>query len=104
ELLRMGMKEERVIVEARARHSTTNLRNAGRVMLEHGIRAALITTLGGGLFGSDLFGQDFYFANPILSTFYARCERELGYRVGELNDAGDAHVEFVPSESVRRLN
>src|SRR6185436_14615860 len=69
ELVRMGMDEERIIVEARARHSTTNLRNAGRLMFEYGMKSALVATVGGGVGGSDVFGQDFYFENPETSTF-----------------------------------
>ncbi|APR76265.1 Hypothetical protein A7982_01612 [Minicystis rosea] len=103
ELLAMGLPEDRILVDARARHSTTNLRNAGRMMLDHGMTRAVIVTLGGGLFGSDLFGQDFYFAHPVLSTFHARCERELGYRVGELEAAGEEHITFVPAADVRRV-
>jgi hypothetical protein len=102
-LIGMGLPEERVLVDARARHSTTNLRNAGRVMLALGMSQALVTTVGGGLFGSDFFGQDFYFANPVLSTFYVRCQRELGYRVGTLTAAGDQHIAFAPSPDVTRV-
>jgi hypothetical protein len=94
---------ERILVDARARHSTTNLRNAGRLMLAAGMRNALVSTMGGGLFGSDVFGQDFYFSNPVLSTFYARCESELGYRVGELADGSDGLVSFVPAPEVTRI-
>jgi len=104
ELLAMGLSKDRIIVEARARHSTTNLRNAGRFMRRFGLRRALVTTVGGGVFGSDLFDQDFYFSNPVLSTFYARCERELGYRVGELEGAGARHTTFIPSPAVERIN
>jgi hypothetical protein len=104
ELVRMGMQEERVLVEARARHSTTNLRNAGRIMRKYGLSSALITTKGGGLFGSALFGQDFYFSNPELSMFHRRSEKELGYRVGELTAAGDGRIAFVPSPGVTRFN
>jgi hypothetical protein len=103
-LVAMGVSEDRIIVEARARHSTTNLRNAGRFMLDHGMRSAVITTTGGGVLGLDLFDQDFYFSNPTLSTFHRRCERELGYRVGALSGAGPNHTEFVPSPDVRRIN
>lgn len=103
-LLAMGVPAERVLVDPRARHSTTNLRNAGRFMLDHGIARAVIATLGGGVLGSDVFGQDFYFAHPILSTFYRRCERELGYRVGELEGVGEDRIAFVPSAEVRRIN
>jgi hypothetical protein len=103
-LVGMGLSQDRIIVEACARHSTTNLRNAGRFMLDHDLKRAVITTTGGGVLGSDLFDQDFYFSNPTLSTFHARCERQLGYRVGELSSAGPNHTEFIPSPSVRRIN
>lgn len=103
-LVAMGFPADRVLVEARARHSTTNLRNAGRFLLERRIGRAVITTSGAGVAGSNVFDQDFYFANPVLSTFYHRCEAELGYRVGELNRVSPGHTEFVPSPDVRRIN
>ena len=102
-LLGMGVPEERILVEARARHSTTNLRNAGRLLLAEGLGRAVIVTLGGGAFGSDFWGQDFYFAHPTLSTFHGRCEKDLGYRVGELTGAGEAHILFVPAPEVTRV-
>jgi hypothetical protein len=103
-LLAMGVDDDRVVVEARARHSTTNLRNAGRFMRAHGLTRGLVTTLGGGVGGSEVFDQDFYFSHPTLSTFHLRCERELGYRLGELSSAGDRHTTFVPSASVVSIN
>jgi hypothetical protein len=103
ELLSMGMPEDRILVEARARHSTTNLRNAARHMVQHGMRIGLITTVGGGVGGSDVFDQDFYLSNPTMSTFHARCERELGYKVGELRGIETAHIEFIPSPSCRKI-
>jgi hypothetical protein len=102
-LLAQGVPTERVLVDARARHSTTNLRNSGRIMRATGMARALVATLGGGLFGSDLFGQDFYFSNPVLSTFYARCDSELGYRVGELEALDGGLIAFVPSADVTRV-
>lgn len=103
-LVAMGVPADRVLVEARARHSTTNLRNAGRVLFERRLARAVITTSGGGVAGSNVFDQDFYFGNPVLSTFYSRCERELGYRVGELKRVGPSHTELIPSPDVRRIN
>ena len=102
-LLDAGVPPDRVLVDARARHSTTNLRNAGRIMRALGMRRAIIATVGGGVLGSDLFGQDFYFSNPVISTFYARCASELGYRVGDLEDAGDGLVAFLPAPEVTRI-
>jgi hypothetical protein len=102
-LLSMSVPEERVLVDARARHSTTNLRNAGRIMLGCGMERAVIVTLAGGVPGTDLFGQDFYFSHPVLSTFYRRCEHELGYQVGDLTAVSDHHIAFVPSPRVREV-
>ena len=103
ELVTLGVDEEQILVEARARHSTTNLRNAGRIMRALGMQSGLITTVGGGIGGSDVFDQDFYFSHPTLSTFYARSVRELGYRVGELRGAGALHTEFIPEAEVTRV-
>jgi hypothetical protein len=100
-LVEMGVPAERILVDARARHSTTNLRNAGRIMLKHGLSRALITAPGGGL---GRFDQTFYFGNPEVSTFYGRCESELGYRVGGLEWVDQGRVAFTPAPEVRRLN
>jgi hypothetical protein len=102
-ILPMGVPADRILLDARARTSMTNLRNAGRLVLVHGLGRALVVTLGGGLFGSDVFGQDFYFANPDLSTFNFRCEHQLGYRVGTLEKDGDHRVAFTPAPEVVRV-
>jgi hypothetical protein len=101
-LLAMGVPPERVIVDCMARHSTTNLRNAGRYMLEHGMKTALVTT------SRD---QDFYFSHPTISTFNLRCREDLGYTLGDLHDGEDGflglggrHSIFSPSPDVMRLN
>jgi hypothetical protein len=103
-LLGMSVPAARILVDARARSSMTNLRNAGRVLLRLRLPRALVITLGGGVAGTDLFGQDFYFANPTLSTFHARCESELGYRVGDLQADGDSRIAYVPAPEVARIN
>jgi hypothetical protein len=103
-LVAMGIPEHDIVLEARARHSTTNLRNAGRFMLTHGLKRALVTPPGGGIAGSRVFDQAFYFANPEHSTFHSRCERELGFRIGELQEAGPDRVAFVPTRDVLRTN
>ena len=102
-LLQMGLPPARVLVDARARSSMTNLLIAGRVLLVHGLGRALVVTLGGGLFGSDVFGLYFYFANPDLSTFNFRCEHELGYRVGALAKDVDHRIAFTPAPEVVRV-
>lgn len=102
-LVEMGVPADRIIVDAQARHSTTNLRNCGRYMKKHGMENALITTRGGGVGPWD---QEFYMRAPDLSTFHARSRRELGYEVGSLQDIGDgkAEIEFKPSDDVKRFN
>lgn len=100
----MGIDDDSILVDTRARHTTTNLRNAGRMMRALGIPSSVVVTKGGGIGGSDFFGQDFYLANPTLSTFHSRCERELGYRVGALEGIGDGRILFTPSPDVDRFS
>jgi len=95
-LLARGVEPARILVEPCARHSTTNLRNAGRMLLELGAREALIVTSAG------LAGQGRYFGHPWISTFHLRCVVELGYRVGELERLSAVHVRFRPSPDVLR--
>ncbi|MFN8671947.1 MAG: YdcF family protein [Candidatus Sericytochromatia bacterium] len=40
----LKVPEDRILVEGIARHSTTNLRNAGRMMLEHGLKNGVIVS------------------------------------------------------------
>ncbi|MEZ4300557.1 MAG: YdcF family protein [Polyangiaceae bacterium] len=101
-LCAMGVPPEHILVDAFARHTTTNLRNAGRIMRLLRVDRAVVVTRGGGAFGSDVFGQDFYLAHPDLSTFHARCRRELGYEVGQLRGVGEGRIELIPSPSVDR--
>lgn len=76
-LIRLGVPEDNIIVEDKARHSTTNLRNAGRIMLNKGMKKALITT------SSD---QDFYFSYPDLSGYHLRSLTEMGIIIGKLRE------------------
>jgi len=79
-LLSMGVPEDKIIVDNKARHSTTNLRNAGRYMLSHGMKKALITTS---------FAQDFYFSHPLISSFTFRSIAQMGLKVGKLRNPKD---------------
>lgn len=99
-LLERGVPEDRVLVDPHARHSTTNLRNAGRLMRELGLQRGLIVTG----YERAVFSQQFYFANPVLSTFLARCQATLGYGVGALKEVDDHHVAFSPAAEVARPN
>ncbi len=98
ELVARGVPPERVVVEPRARHSTTNLRNAGRFMLAHGLTRGLVVAGGGWPF----FNQAWYFAHPELSSFNRRCRRELGYVVGALRKIDAARVAFTPAPECAR--
>lgn len=99
-LLQNGLTARQVLIEPYARHTTTNLRNAGRILRRAGRRRGLVISG----FESPLFGQDFYLSHPLLSTFTERCRRELGYSVGELSPYGDNQTVFVPSEAVETRN
>jgi hypothetical protein len=92
-LLERGLPESAIVVEPCARHSTTNLRNAGRFMLKYHLRTALVVT------SAD---QAFYFANGRASTFEERSQSELGYMVGDLKQKTATSVEFAPSDDVLR--
>lgn len=81
-----------VIIEPCARHSHTNLRNAGRFMMSYGLLTALVITS---------VDQAFYFANPKMSGFDERCVVDLGYQVGTFQTQQDGHVAFRPSDQVR---
>lgn len=94
-LLARGLPPERVVLEPCARHTTTNLRNAGRILLRHGAREALVVTFG---------DQGHYVGFPWTSSFHLRCLVELGYRVGELEWLSPYHVRFRPSNQVFRAS
>jgi hypothetical protein len=85
---------EQVILEPYARHSTTNIRNAGRFLRAHGLDAAIVVT--------DL-GQGFYFGFPVLSSFHLRCDAELGYRLGTFSIVqGLSRIRYEPAPEVER--
>lgn len=95
ELLRLGAPEERVGVELRARHTTTNLRNVARLMLRRGWRSAVVVT-------TPL--QALYLAAAGWSGFGKRCRRELGYLPGQLRRLDRHRCRFEPAEETRRVN
>ncbi len=95
-LLELGIAADQILVDPHARHSTTNLRNAGRLMNSLRLVHGLIVTG----FERTTFSQAFYFAYAGLSTFTLRCQRELGYSVGTLRAVDDHHIEYTPSAAV----
>jgi DUF218 domain len=108
-LVAHGVEKERILVEPCARHTTTNLRNAGRILLALGVKEALVVTSdepdwlwrpSGWRFAE----QSYYLGFPWLSTFHLRCVVELGYRVGQLDWLEPMHVAFRPSPEVFRMS
>jgi hypothetical protein len=99
-LLDLHIAAERILVEPYARHTTTNLRNAGRFMRQGGLTSGLIVTG----FDRAVFSQAFYLAHAGLSTFHARCQEELGYIVGDLRREDDHHIAFSPAPEVDAPN
>jgi hypothetical protein len=99
-LVARGVAPEQLLVDPYARHSTTNLRNAGRLMRAAGVTTGLIATG----YESETFDQAFYFAHPILSTYAQRCRAELGYLVGQLDGIDEHHIAFKPAPEVDRLD
>jgi hypothetical protein len=95
ELVRLGVPREKIYLDTKARHSTTNLRNAGRFMLNHGMKRALVVSS---------IGQSFYFSNDEISTFKRRSRADLGYEVGDLRLIDPNRSEFEPSEQCRQEN
>ncbi|MGZ3437986.1 MAG: YdcF family protein [Polyangia bacterium] len=94
-LVERGVDPARILVEPCARHTTTNLRNAGRMVLAAGASEALVVTNG---------SQTYYLAFPWRSSFHVRCLAELGYRVGALEWLGPMHIAFRPSAEVFRAS
>ena len=87
-VVRLGIPEDAILIDPHARHTTTNLRNAARLMYRYGIpfdRKALVTT-------------DPTQSRGIQSpAFVTRCNTELGYMpvrvIGRINLFD---LEFLP--------
>jgi hypothetical protein len=83
-----NVPESAILIDPHARHTTTNLRNAARIVFRYGIptdRVSLITT-------------DQYQSDYIEGTVFAdRCDRELGYRPYELKRRVSRYdLEWLP--------
>lgn len=94
-LRNMALHEKYILAEPFARHSTTNLRNAGRLVLAAGLEDCLVVTTS---------GQGFYLGYPDLSTFTLRCRHELGYELGSIetvNTFSLTLLRFRPDPKVR---
>src|SRR5262249_9574717 len=94
-LIDRGIDPARILCEPCARHTTTNLRNAGRMVLTARADEALVVTSA---------PQTHSLAFPWRSSFHLRCLVELGYRVGQLEWRGPMHIAFRPSAQVFRAS
>lgn len=92
-----GVPADHIIIDPYARHSTTNLRNAGRFILAYNVSLATIVT--------DV-AQTLLFQHPGISGFTSQCKEQLGYDVAaELRPGGHPeHTIFVPSPAVWTRN
>jgi len=92
-----GVSPSRLILEPHARHTTTNLKYAGGIVLRAGESQALVLT-------SDDSGwrrirtQAFYLGRPTLSSFHVQCLWQLGHLVGELTWLRRHQILFKPSK------
>lgn len=86
---RYGIPEQSIIIEPHARHTTTNLRNAVRLMVKYGIpieKKSLVVT--------NNFHSG-YTENP---DFAKRCRDELGYLPGKIGErTSSTTLEFLPN-------
>ena len=87
----LGVAPWRVAVDPYARHTTTNMRNAGRFLLAHELARGLVAT------SRD---QSFYVAAAAISSFHVRSRRTLGYRVGRFLAKTHTTTRFTPSDAV----
>lgn len=87
---------DRVIVEPLAEHTPTNLRNAGRYMLTHGLRTALVVS------DRETFGQSIMLQAPNSLIFGVRTRMRwfFGHEIGRLRRVDNARTLFVPSRDV----
>ena len=83
-----GIPEAAILIDPHARHTTTNLRNAARLMFRYNIpfeRTALITT------------DSFQSASIESAAFVQRCNEELGYQPYRLiRRVSQFDLEFTP--------
>ncbi|HEY9841599.1 MAG TPA: YdcF family protein, partial [Candidatus Obscuribacterales bacterium] len=127
-LISKGVPENRILVEGLARHTTTNLRNVGRMMVDHGLSRGLVVSdrvpvplispsqtdyIGGVLFRSayqSAYGHDGpgeirdEDTNMGLSDAQLQGWRDQGKNLGEDNflGIGDRRKLFFPSPAIVR--
>ena len=91
-----GVSERAIIIEPYARHTTTNLRNATRLMLDYGfdIRQK-----------SMIVSYELHINSIKDKKFDERFMRELGYLPGEISvQKNGLLLDFYPSELMKQIN
>ena len=88
-LRELGWPEDRIVRERCARHTYTNLRNSGRLMLKRGWTSARVVT---GI------GHALYIASP---TFARTARQMLGYQPGTVAYLSPRELDFAPVEAVQ---
>jgi hypothetical protein len=83
-----GIPAERIIIDSYALHTTTNLRNTARFLMQIGIKQATIVA-------SVL--QTAYIQHYDISGFKARCIKSFGYWVGDISPLTVTTTLFKPS-------
>ena len=83
---------DRIIVDAQAKHSTSNIRNAGRYMLDHGMDKGLITTS---------WDQNFYFGHTVISDYARRSLVDMGV-VPKMHILDKNHTVFKPGDRLQQ--
>jgi len=95
-MTRFGIPADSIIVDPHARHTTTNMRNAARLMYRYGIpfdKTALVTT------------DPWQSQNIESGAFEKRCMDELGYLPQEiLNRTSAFDLTFLPVRSSLQAN
>ena len=93
---RLHIPEQAILIEPHARHTTTNLRNASRIIFNYGIppkKPALVTTT---------FRQSYYITDMNLDE---RCQKELGYVPYRIVERLNVHdVVWIPQISALHRN
>ncbi|UII26415.1 YdcF family protein [Fulvivirga maritima] len=89
-IAKYGIDERHIIIDPHARHTTTNLRNASRLLFAYQTntnKPSIVTTN---------FDHSDYVESQ---RFYDRCEQELGYQPAKLLDRiTPTSIEYLPSE------
>ena len=96
----LGVPSDRIIVEPNARHTTTNLRNAGRYMKKMGLERALVVSS-----PTPLTGQSSYIqaAGRLIGGFHLRCRSDLGAVIGSFDRVDGWRTAFVPYDTVNLI-